>query len=87
MLVCVEASQHALHVYIHTHRLYIHTYILTYKYMHTYTHTCMYIQTHPHPQGGVHPIHTNTLWGVGEAVVGPAELAHIYTICEMNHKC
>ena len=29
MLVCVEASQHALHVYIHTHRLYIHTYILT----------------------------------------------------------
>ena len=29
MLVCVEASQHALRVYIHTHRLYIHTYILT----------------------------------------------------------
>ena len=43
-----KPSQHALHVYIDTHRLYIHTYILT-KQIHTYTNTCMYIQTRPTP--------------------------------------
>ena len=52
MLVCVEASQHALHVYIHTHRLYIHTYILTDKYIHTPIHACTCRHAPPHPQGG-----------------------------------
>ena len=52
MLVCVEASQHALHVYIHTHRLYAHTYILTDKYIHTPIHACTYRHAPPHPQGG-----------------------------------
>ena len=68
MLVCVEASQHALHVYIHTHRLYIYN-IHTYRLIHTYTHTCMYRQTRPptHRGGGrayyryTHTyLHTNT---------------------------
>ena len=85
-LVCVEASQHALHVYIHTHRLYIHTYILTDKYIHTPIHACTYRHAPPTHRGGrgedhLSPLHTKTCaprpfgggWGVG-----PAALDHIY---------
>ena len=64
-LVCVEASQHALHVYIHTHRLYIHTYILTDKYIHTPIHACTYRHAPPTHMGGrgedhLSPLHTKT---------------------------
>ena len=58
MLVCVEASQHALHVYIHTYTQTIHTHIHTYRLIHTYIHTYIhpYMHVHtdtpPHPQGG-----------------------------------
>ena len=58
-LVCVEASQHALHVYIHTHRLYIHTYILTDKYIHTPIHACTYRHAPPTHRGAGHTIHTH----------------------------
>ena len=74
-LVCVEASQHALHIYIHTHRLYIHTYILTYKYIHTSIHACTYRHappTHRRGWGEDHlspyiqkPVHLDPLGGVG----------------------
>ena len=60
-LVCVEASQHALHVYIHTHRLYIHTYILTDKYIHTPIHACTYRHAPPtHRGGGAYYTYTHT---------------------------
>ena len=58
-LVCVEASQHAVHVYIHTHRLYIHTYILTDKYIHTSIHACTYRHAPPTHRGAGHTIHTH----------------------------
>ena len=58
-LVCVEASQHALHVYIHTHRLYIQTYILTDKYIHTPIHACTYRHAPPTHRGAGHTIHTH----------------------------
>ena len=58
-LVCVEASQHALDVYIHTHRLYIHTYILTDKYIHTPIHACTYRHAPPTHRGAGHTIHTH----------------------------
>ena len=58
-LVCVEASEHALHVYIHTHRLYIHTYILTDKYIHTPIHACTYRHAPPTHRGAGHTIHTH----------------------------
>ena len=58
-LVCVEASQHALHVYIHTHRLYIHTYILTDKYIHTPIHACTYRHAPPTHRGAGHTIDTH----------------------------
>ena len=81
-LVCVEASQHALHVYIHTHRLYIHTYILTDKYIHTPIHACTYRHAPPTHRGGaggrplVPPTYKNlctqTLWGgVGGGACSP----------------
>ena len=48
-----RASQHALHVYIHTHRLYIHIYIiLTDKYIHTPIHACTYRHAPPTHRGG-----------------------------------
>ena len=60
-LVCVEASQHALHVYIHTHRLYIHTYILTDKYIHTPIHASTYRHAPPtHRGGGAYYTYTHT---------------------------
>ena len=58
-LVCVKASQHALHVYTHTHRLYIHTYILTDKYIHTPIHACTYRHAPPTHRGAGHTIHTH----------------------------
>ena len=45
-LVCVEALQHILHVYIYTPRLYIYTYIFKLKYIHTPIYTYTYIQIH-----------------------------------------
>ena len=58
-LVCDEASQHALHVYIDTHRLYIHTYILTNKYIHTPIHACTYRHAPPTHRGAGHTIDTH----------------------------
>ena len=49
----------ALHVYIHTHRLYIHTYILTDKYIHTPIHACTYRHAPPTHRGAGHTIHTH----------------------------
>ena len=48
-LVCVEASQHALHVYIHTDYTYTHTYLQTNTYIHQYMH--VHTDT-PHPPTG-----------------------------------
>ena len=66
--------------------LYIHTYILTYKYIHTSIHACTYRHAPPTHRGGggkttcppyiQKPVHPDPLgggWGVG-----PADLDHIY---------
>ena len=77
MLVCVEASQHALHVYtyIHTDYTYTHTYI------HTYMHACTYRHALQPTGGGedhLSPVHTKNLCtqtlsrgGVGACRPGP----------------
>ena len=95
MLVCVEASQHALHVYIHTHRLYIHTYIPTDKYIHTPIHACTYRHAPPTHRGGkgkitcnrpapctYRPLCTHALRLGG---VGLADLDHIYLFIYKCH--
>ena len=54
-------NTHYMYTYIHTHRLYIHTYILTDKYIHTPIHACTYRHAPPtHRGGGAYYTYTHT---------------------------